>query len=55
MIALAHSCRGLLPLVDMVAVLREAIGLPKDLTTMHISIHEDNAGKLTLVETLSPQ
>ena len=39
----------------MVAVLGEAVGLPKDLTTMHVLIHEDNAGALILAETLPPQ
>ena len=40
---------------DMVATLGEAVGLPKDLTTMHVPIHEDNAGALILAETLPPQ
>ena len=39
----------------MVAVLGEAVGLPKDLTTMLISVHEDNSGALILAETLPPQ
>ena len=42
-IALAHSCRELLPNMDMIAFLGEAVGLPEDLTTMHVSSHEDNA------------
>ena len=54
-ITLNHSCRELLPIVDMVAVLGEAVGLPKDLTTMLISVHEDNSGALILAETLPPQ
>ena len=53
--ALAHSCRELLPIMDVVAVLGEAVGLPKDLTTMHVLTHEDNAAALILTETLSPQ
>ena len=32
----------------------EAEGLPKDLTTMHVLIHEDNAGALILAGTLPP-
>ena len=36
MIALAHSCKELLPIMDIVAVDGEAIRLPKDLTTMHV-------------------
>ena len=54
-IALAHRCRELLPIMDMVAVLEEAVGLPKDLTTIHVLIHEDNAGALVLTVTLPPQ
>ena len=54
-IALAHSCRRLLPIMDMIAVLEEAVGLPKGLTTMHLSIYEDSAGALILAEKLLPQ
>ena len=38
--------------IDMVTSLSDAVGLPKVLTTMHVSIHEDNAGALILTETL---
>ena len=38
-IALAHSCKELLPTMDMVAALGEALGLTKDLTTINTSIH----------------
>jgi hypothetical protein len=32
------------------------VGLPTtDLTSMHVSIHEDNAGALVLAETIPPQ
>ena len=55
MIALAHSCRDFLPIMDMVAVLGEAVGLQNDLTTTHLSIHDDTAGALILAETLPPQ
>ena len=41
-IALSHSGRELLPIIDMVTSLGDALELPKDLTTMHVSIHEDN-------------
>ena len=55
-IALAHSCRELFPIIDLVTELGKVVGLPaKDLTTMHVSIHEDNAGALVLAETLPPQ
>jgi hypothetical protein len=54
-IALAHSCRELLPLMDMVESLSSAVGLQRPKTSMHVSIHEDNAGALILAETLPPQ
>ena len=37
-IVLAHTWRELLPIMDMIAVLGEAVGLQKDLTTMNVSI-----------------
>ena len=55
-IALAQSCRELFPIIDLVISLGKAVGLPtEDLTTMHVSIHEDNAGALVLAETIPPQ
>ena len=54
-IALAQSCRELFPIMDMVASLGEAIGLPIGDTKMKVSIHEDNAGALVLAEMLPPQ
>jgi hypothetical protein len=51
-IALAHSCKELLPLV---AFLGQAVGLPVGDATMNVSIHEDNAGALVLAKTLPPQ
>ena len=55
MIVLAHNCRELFPIIDMIPAIGEAAGLPKQLTTMHVSIHEDNAEALTLAETLQLQ
>ena len=53
---LAHSCRELFPIMDLVKEVGAIVGLPtKDLTTMHITIHEDNAGALVLAETIPPQ
>jgi hypothetical protein len=41
-IALAHCCRELFPVIDIVTELGKVIGLPTDnLATMHVSIHED--------------
>ena len=54
-IALAHSCRELFPIIDMTNSLGEAIGLPIRDTTMNVSIHEDNAGALVMARTLPPQ
>ena len=54
-IALAHSCRELFPVMDLVQEMGSVVGLPtEDLTTMHVSIHEDNAGALVLAETIPP-
>jgi len=54
-IALAHSCRELFPVMDLVHEMGSVVGLPtEDLTTMHVSIHEDNAGALVLAETIPP-
>ena len=54
-IALAHSCRELFPIMDTVECLGEAIGLPVGKTKLNVSIHEDNSGALILAETLPPQ
>lgn len=53
--ALAHSCRELFPVMDMVKSLGPALGIPAGETTMKVSIHEDNAGALVLAQTLPPQ
>ena len=55
-IALAHCCRALFPIMDQVAEFGEIVGLKTaDLTTMKVSIHEDNAGALVLAQTIPPQ
>jgi hypothetical protein len=54
-IALAHCCRELFPIMDMVSLLGTKVGLPVSGATMNVSIHEDNAGALVLAETLPPQ
>jgi hypothetical protein len=54
-IALAHCCWELFPVMDIVAEVGKAVGLEtKDLTTMHVSVHEDNAGALILAQTIPP-
>ena len=55
-IALAHCCRELFPVIDVVEEMGIAVGLPtEDLTTMKVSMHEDNAGALILAETIPPE
>ena len=54
-VALAHSCRELFPIMDIVASIGPELGLEVGDTSMNVSIHEDNAGALILAETLPPQ
>jgi hypothetical protein len=43
-IALAHCCRELFPVMDIVAGIGEVVRMEtKELVSMHVSIHEDNA------------
>jgi len=54
--ALAHCCRELFPVIDIVEEIGKTVGLEtKDMISMHVSVHEDNAGALILAETLPPQ
>jgi hypothetical protein len=42
--------------MDIVEEIGHTVGLEtKDMSTMHVSVHEDNAGALILAETLTPQ
>ena len=52
---LYHSCRELLPIIDITKSLGHAVGLTIGDTTMNVSIHEDNSGALILEKTLPPQ
>ena len=54
-VALAHSCQELFPIMDMVSSIGPVVGLEVGDTSMNVSIHEDNAGALILAETLPPQ
>ena len=48
-VALSTSCKDLFPLLDLIRELSSAINLPMDKhTNMHVKIHEDNVGALTL-------
>jgi hypothetical protein len=55
-IALSACCRELFPIMDMVKSLTESVNLPIRITSMNVSIHEDNLGALlVLAKTLPPQ
>ena len=55
-IALAACCRELMPILDIVEEIGEAVGLGQSMgPRMHVRIHEDNAGALILAETVPPQ
>ena len=54
--ALAHSCKELFPIIDFVSKLGTVVGNPtEDLASIHVSIHEENAGVLVLAETIPLQ
>ena len=43
-------------MIDIIKEIGQTVGLEtKDMTFMHVSVHEDNAGALILAETLPPQ
>ena len=54
-VALAHSCKELFPMIDMVGSVGPAFGIPVGDTEMKVSIHEDNAGALILAQKLPPE
>ena len=57
-IALAHCCQELFPIMNQVAELGlgAIVGLKtKDLTTLKVPIHKDNANALVLAHTIPPQ
>lgn len=54
-VAMSHCARELIPIMQMVEFLGPAVSLPVDVTSMHVCIHEDNAGALFLADTLPPQ
>ena len=54
--ALLHCCRKLFPLMDMVQDIGKSVGMPtEDLTSVHVSVHEENFSALVLAQTLPPQ
>ncbi len=54
-VAISHCAHELIPIMQMVEFLGPVVGLPVDCTSMHVCIHEDNAGALILIDTLPPQ
>jgi histone deacetylase 1/2 len=50
-VALSTACKDLFPIVDMVKELAGSVGIEiKSVANMHINIHEDNVGALTLAK-----
>ena len=47
-IALAACMREFIPIMDMVASLAVAVGIPAGEVNMKVSVHEDNLGALVL-------
>ncbi len=54
-ISLAACMRDLIPIIDMVRDLAQAVGLQSGDVNMNISVHKDNSGALVLAEFLPPQ
>jgi hypothetical protein len=54
-IALAACMRELIPIIDIVQSLADAVGIPAGDVNMRVSVHEYNSGALVLAETLPPQ
>ena len=54
--ALAHCCWELFPVCDTVKEIGKVVGMEtKKMSSIHVSIHEDNAGALVLAETIPPK
>ena len=49
-ISIAHSCGKMLLIIVMVDSFDDEVSLSKDLTTVHISIHDGNGEALILAE-----
>ena len=48
-VAMSQACKDLFPVVDLIRDLSKTVGLPSDFKAkLHIKIHEDNVGALTL-------
>ena len=50
-----NSCREIFPIIDIIKLFGQAVGLPIGNTTTNISIHKDNEGAVILAKKLPPQ
>ena len=49
-VAMAHSCKELFPVIDLTISLAQALGLAVGETTINVSVHEANSGALILAK-----
>jgi hypothetical protein len=55
-VALNASCKDLIPIIRIVKGLAKVVGLPmNEVSKMHVSVHEDNAGALVLARMEPPR
>ena len=54
-IAMAHSCKKLYPIMDMVNILGQSFGMHVRDATINVSTNKENEVVLVLAETLPPQ
>ena len=54
-IALAACIRDLIPIINMVRDLAQAVGLQSGDVNMNVSVHKDITGALVLAENFPPQ
>ena len=52
---LDHCCIELFPIVNITPSLVKAVGLPVGVSSMKLSVHENNSGALILARTLPPK
>ena len=55
-VAMGTCCRSLFPMIRTVKAIAKGIGLsPREVTNMHVKLHEDNNGALTLAKLPPPR
>ena len=55
-ISLGACTRELIPVIDLVDEVGAAVGMtPAELVSLHVTVHEDNAGALVLAAAVPPQ